>query len=620
MIVKRNISNKKNKDTSEEEKKLKKLLYWKKEFRKIIAESKKSSSSMSQKEIKNRFLTIEKVLATAEEEMIDINRGLYLGIAYELDSNSSPEPKPLYALWKNLNNHVGFKGTTRVGKTVNMQGHIDQCIAKGWDVIVLDPKGGERQEVLSGTAESCSKHNRANELMYFSPAFEDLSHKINTLYGKSNLEVASMIVDSISEPGMESFYLEVATRILLAETTAYEYLQAVSDPDGTTTAFLEREESRKYNDFVNSKSSDEYNLMQEDIIDRMHSLDEERKELEELPDIGFNRTLLTFRDLEMFCSYDGLTMLMKLVRDTPMNINLTYSESKMSKLKSEALRVLNSALKTDIAHFSKVSDTLGNRLLQLSIGPIGEMLCGTRINPLANRLKRKDKGVVAVIQSFPMKFKKAAEMFNKTFLGMLDSMMGTVGAEGRTLPRRLAIFIDEAGAVFFPGIESFFNRAGGLGISCFIYTQSDEDYKLVLGDTRANVIMDNVNTRGIMRQNFTLSAQNASEDIGRVSTYRTTAMISAGGGEGRYSTEIIEEYLCKPTDIQKLPMGEGILTHDGKNYYMEFPYRAKPAGAFRMPELESEKSQKLLIEFEEALDKQKEKEFADSIEFTGIAS
>lgn len=604
------------------EKKLKKLLYLKKEFKKIKAELDNEKSTIDKRELQQRFKIIEAAMVEAEYAMVDLKKGMYFGIGYKLGRDYSPIPIPVYAKWKGLNNHVGFKGTTRVGKTQNMLWHIEQCIANNFDVIVIDPKGGEKQEVLSSVAESCFKYNRPDELMYFSPAFEHLSQRINTLYGKSNIEIASMIVDSIAEPNMESFYLEVATRILLAITAAYEYLQAVSDPTGKITESLEIQELTNYFNFINQRSDESsyvYGLSHRfDIYDKLHKHQASKVELEELMNIGFNRTLITFRDLELYCSYSGLQFLEKLIVSMPIIKSKNYSDLKITKLRDEALRILRSALKTDETHFSKVSDTLGNRLLQLSIGPIGEMLCGTRINPLANRLMRKDKGVVAVIQPFPMKFKKSAEMFNKTFLGMLDSMMGTVAAEGRPLPRRIAMFIDEAGIIAYPGIQNFFNRAGGLGISCFVYTQTDEDYRLATTDSIADVIMSNVNTIGVMRQPLLKSAQEASEAIGTIYVHKTIAMVSSGGGDGRYSNDIKEEYLCSPKDIKQLPVGEGILTHDGVDYYMEFPYRKAPLGSFKMPELETERAQKFLVDYEVNLEMliEKEKHIQEELTFS----
>ena len=580
-----------------------KLLFWKKEFNKIIAELDNEESEISQEELFLRKQQIEDELEKAEFSMINTEKGLYLGIGYPLGDEVSPEPRPIYAKWSNLHNHLGVKGTTRVGKSKMMLGHIDQVIAKGWDVIIIDPKGGQEQEVLSSTAQSCFTHDRVDEMMYFSPAFEELSQKINAIYGQTNQEITSGIIEAISEPNMEEYYLIVGSRILLAITTSFEYLQAVTDPSGEFTRWLEEEEIYKYQEFMNSTANDKYNLKNKDLIDKLHTTDSTDKELNELKDIGFNRTLITYRDIEIFCSFQGLTNLLKIIEAIPLSKSELYSELKISNLKDEALRILKSALHSDEKHFAKVSDTLAVNLIQLSTGPVGELLCGTRINPLMNRLLRKDKGVVAVIQPFPMKFKKAATAFNKMLLGMVDSMMGTVGAEGRSLPRRLAIFIDEAGAIAYPGIQNFFNRAGGLGVTVFVYTQSDEDYIEAVGEPIGNVILDNINTPITMRQNLLKSCINAADDIGTIATQKTIAMISAGGAEGRYTTDTQEEYLCKPDDIKKLPVAEGILRHDGEIFYMEFPYKASPKGSFKMPELKSERSKKYLANFEYELEK-----------------
>lgn len=589
------------------EDRLKKLLFLKKEFKKIKKELENEDSIIPTSELMERYKVIETKMVEAEYAMVDINKGMYLGIGYKLGRDYNPQAEAVYAKWKGLNNHVGFKGTTRVGKTQNMLWHIEQCIAKGYDVIVIDPKGGEKQEVLSSVAESCFKYSRSEEIIYISPAFENLSQKINVLYGKTNIEIASDIVQSIADPTMESFYLDTITRILLAITTSFEYLQIVSDPSGKITESIETQELKNYVNFINQRvneSDETYGLShRSDIYDKLLTHQASQVELDELMNIGFNRTLITFRDLELYCSYEGLQYLEKLITSIPLIENTQYTNQKMYKLRDDSIRALRSALKTDPQHFAKVSDTLGNRLLQLSIGPIGEMLCGTRINPLANRLMREDKGVVAVIQPFPMKFKKSAEMFNKIFLGMLDSMMGTVAAEGRPLPRRIALFIDEAGIIVYPGIQNFFNRAGGLGISCFVYTQTDEDYKLGTTNSISDVILSNINTIGIMRQPLYKSAEEVSDSIGTIYVHKTVAMVSSGGGDGRYSNDIKEEKLATAKDIKQLPVGEGILTHDGVDYYMEFPYRKAPIGSFKMPELATEKSKRFLVDYEVKLEK-----------------
>jgi conjugal transfer pilus assembly protein TraD len=525
-----------------------------------LSQSGSSPIEISSDEIKDIEEAIYEEISKVHDHFIDISKGLYLGIGYDLESQVSSEslsPIPLYVPWKTLHSHMGFKGTTRVGKTQNMLSHIKQLIKRGDDVVVIDPKGGENQEVVSAICEFAYKSSRFEEILYFSPAFPKISQKVNILYGRSNLEISSMVIDAIAEPDIESFYLEISTRIILAITTAFEYLQKETDPDGEITRYLEAKERAKY--FSDAAYISSYSKSQ-------------CLQLEELSQKSFNRTLITFKELEHYCSYSGLEKLLHTVETIYQN---RKSQSGSQELYLDAKRVLNSSLKSDTRHFSKVSDTLANRLIQLSTGEIGQMLCGTRINPLVDRLVNRGAGVITIVQPFPMKFKRASYMFNRALLSMFNSILGEVGATGEMLPRRVNLFIDEAGTIVYPGIESFFNRAGGLGVSCFVYTQSDEDYKEALGETLSNVVLDNVNTKGIMRQNLYQSALNCANDIGMNYSYKTIAMISAGGEDGRYTSDIKDEYICTPSDIQALPVGEGIVISDGKKYYVEFPTISK---------------------------------------------
>lgn|GEM_PF-3481216 len=581
------------------------LLFWKKEYKKINKELAKTDwdeSQISITELQKRKLFVETKLDFCEKTMFKIDKGLYFGIAYDMADGNS-EAQPLIAKWSNLNNHVGVKGTTRVGKTVNMQSHIEQCIAKGMDVIVIDPKGGPKQDILSSVSESCYKAKRSEDFLYFSPAFPSISQRINVCYGLTNIELTGGIIESIKTPTMDTFYLETAEEILMAITSSFEYLQEVSDPTGKITRLLEQKEMKKYYAFLNNKQKEEYDFVDsydinEDLIEDYERNVFDEQLLLEFEENGFNRSLITFRELEYYSHYKTLRSLKTLVGVVEIDKSIKYRKD-VKGLRRDAIILLSSALSTEEKHFAKVSKTLTNRMTALSVGPIGELLCGVRINPLMNRLLRKDKGVVAVIQPFPMKFKKASDVFNKMILGMLDAMMGSVGAEGRALPRRIAIFIDEAGSIAYPGIENFFNRAGGLGITVFVYTQTEEDYKEAVGETLANVILDNVNTTITMKLNALESRVKAAEEIGSFKRMKTMAMISTGAGsEGRYTTDVEEAYICEPNDIKALPVGEGIVMHDGKSYYVEFPFRKPPVAAIKMPSLESELDKRFLSDFE----------------------
>ena len=589
------LDDKKNKQLTRDEV-FQSLLYWRKELKKLFSAP---SDSMSKEERNERLAYVEKMVRKAELLLYRPDEGLYLGIGYRLDSDK-PKPEPVYAKWKNLNNHFGTLGTTRVGKTKSMLSHIDQCIAAGMDVIIVDPKGGENQEVPSSVVESCARFDRSADLMYFSPAHPSISQKINVIYGQSNISIASDIISSIRTPTMEDFYLDVGERILLAITTSFEYIQSCVDPDGTLAFELQVEEFEKYREFIERKKPSPVDKTEmSDIVDRFSS----HIDIKWTENLFFNRDLINFRDLQKYSSYDGMVQLLSVVSAMPVPTEggKRYPIEKIKKLREEAISLLNSALATDKAHFSKVSDTLANRLIQLSIGPVGDLLCDVRINPLMNRLLDKKRGVVAILQPFPMKYKRASGVFGKMMLGMLNSMMGTVGAEGVGLPRRVAVFLDEASVIAYPGIEDFFARAGGLGVTVFMYTQTGSDIESAVGSVLSEVIRGNINTTSFMRlKNPKDAYEVASLDIGLEKKHKTQTMVSLGGDNGRYTTDVTEEYIADPSDILALPSGEAIVVHDGVKYYMVNPYMPDPVGVVKMPELEGENIRSVVEEIEYA--------------------
>jgi len=579
-------------------------LFWRKENKKITnILNGKSETKLSQKELEDRqkycFYEMEK----AEKALFDSKKGLYVGIAYDLNEDSNPKPYPLYIKWKALHSHMGVVGTTRVGKTQNMLSHIEQCIANDMNVIVVDPKGGQGQDVLSSVIESCYLYEKTKGFSYFSPAYPQISERINILYGQTNIEITSDIINSIKTPTTEAFYIEIGERILMGITTSLEYLQECSDPTGEITRELERIEMQKYHQFKNKNfdNVDADDIFKNDVVSEIYSNDINDIKIDEFVNFGFNRTLITYKDLAKLCSYQELLALKNLVEVVePPEVPHKH---KIETLREEALLILSKALSAKEEYFEKTANTLSIRLTLLSTGPIGELLCSIRINPLYNSLTNPERSSISVIQPFPMKFKGASVLFVKMLLGMLNSMMGTVGAEGNTLPRRIALFIDEAGSVMFPGIEDFFNRAGGLGISVFVYTQANEDYDNAVGSILSKIIDSNINNKIIMRTKSYETAELESKKIGTIQTHKTLTMISSGGHDGRFSSVIQEEYLCSPKVIYNLPVGEGIASHENGTSYVDFTFRNPPRGVVKMPKLKTEAAKRELANFARELEK-----------------
>ena len=565
----------------------------------------------------NSFLELEDALVSEESKMINPDRGLYKGIGINV-RDKSLKRIPMYLKYSNLNNHVGYTGTTRVGKTKNMISDVDQLINKGWDVIVFDPKGGEDQEILTEVIQSCMKAGRAEDFKYISPAFPIESEHVNLLYGMGDDEIASMIktfAESISDDG---FFTSVVYENTLAVLKAFTFIQAATDPNGKYTEKLEKEELEKYiklkvlkdvntESVIESQWDNTLNPNELALLSQKKTNNISGDGINSIPSVSLylNRSMITFKILSNYTTFQAIDKLRETLKN---KISLPPFESigrekyiKIKLLKEEAISILDKVLSTDETNFSKISKTHSVLLSQLVYGDIGEVFSGTGINPIANRLLSDKKGLVCVMQSYPMRYKTVSNISVMAVLKSIESLMGLVGTSGRKGKRRLAICIDEAGAVMYKGIEDLFNKAGGLGVTMMVYTQSYEDYALTLGDTNANVIIDNVNTIIIMRMNHPASCKRAAEMIGSVRKHISMYMGSGDTGS-RFSVGNEDEDVSLPEDIRTQLIGSGYMIHNGETFIVDFPYmKGLENYPINMPTLDNEKSRRYLSLLEEDL-------------------
>lgn len=561
---------------------------------------------------KATFKKIEDNLVYFESKMIDLERGLYKGIAIDVRDKSYTR-FPLYLKWANIKNHLGYTGTTRVGKTKNMIVDAQQLTKKGYDVIIVDPKGGEGQEILTETIQMSMDSKRTNDFKYLSPAFPKESELVNLLYGLEDEEIANMITTfAKSVGGDDGFFISVVYENTLAVVKTLTYIEAATDPSGEHTKELEKQELEKYILLKNYKdikiklSKDRWNNVSEP--NQLHlSSKEEVEGLEfvlkaPVMNLYQNRSMVTLKTLSKYTTYKSIQNLKTTVETLIAMPSIEevgherYTE--LLLMKEEAISILEKVLSADEINFSKISKTHSVLLSQLVYGDIGKVFSGIGINPIANRLLSKEQGLICVMQPFPMKYKTIANMSVMAMLKMLESMLGLVGTSGRGLARPLVIMIDEAGSVVYKGIEDLFNKAAGLGATLIVYTQSPEDYSLALDDTNSNVIMDNVNTPITMRMNHLSSCQRAAEALGSVRKHQSMYMATDGGG-GRFSIGNEDEPVAIAEDISSLPIAMGYMRHDEKTYLVDFPYvKGLESYPIRMPELSSEIKRRSIAQYE----------------------
>jgi type IV secretory pathway TraG/TraD family ATPase VirD4 len=106
--------------------------------------------------------------------------------------------------------HVGCFGTTRVGKTRLMENLIEQDIAKGYSVVVFDPKGDA--ELFSRMVQVAAQTNRLDELLMITPIFPDYSTRLNPLASYyMQEELVNHIVSGIK--AKEDYFIAIATEV-----------------------------------------------------------------------------------------------------------------------------------------------------------------------------------------------------------------------------------------------------------------------------------------------------------------------------------------------------------------------------------------------------------------------
>lgn len=532
-----------------------------------------------------------------EKDFFNIRKGVYLGIGVDLENIDLTMPMQItYIPWQHWENHAEVMGTTRYGKTYLLALIAYQMILKGWDIVLIDPKGGKKQELLSWMIQFAMECGREEDVFFFNPAYTKVCTLLNPLFGMSNSEIAS-VVSLLSEGDGEKkddFFSSISFVVVLGITTALEYLQMTFDPTGEKTRELEKEELMRYYDLTEMKGSKLESFEKETKIaapDASMRMITERTNFStniKRGDLTFNRTLITFRELEYYANHDNLKALHDFVQSTPPPSRDAYSEEdfrKVLSLRDEATRLLGQIAVLG-EFYLKISMSLTALLAKLSTGEIGELFCTVRINPLLNRVYREDKGLIAIVQPAPLKFQKTSDMVNKVFIKMFESLFGTVSVTGRGFHRRIGFLIDEAKVALFRGIEEIYNKAGGMGMTIIAFMQSEKDRILKVGDVISEIISDNTNTKIYLKVNNFASKENIVKDFGTRRVHKRNTMGTDIGSKTMVTTE--EEYLITTNSIDKLQKGQAFVSTYGKKYLVKFPFILPPEGEIVMPAIKEE--------------------------------
>lgn len=561
---------------------------------------KKNNISEKEKQsLKKEKKKIFKVLCEQELKLVDVSKGIFWGVGVDL--KTLEDIVPVYQEWKKLHNHYFVYGTSQVGKSRALANHARQMILNNWNLIVVDPKGGENQEILSWIVEFAGEALRPEDLFYIAPVYSDFTDCINPVYSLGNEEIASM-VQLLCMGGASAtandFFADFSYKVVSAILYALEFLETVTDPDGEIAKERINTELINYYQMMELKSKktakyDKLNrIITPDVATRMnlkHLKDRDNKKLVNELDFAFDRQLVTFKELAYYSNFTNLQKLIATMNIMPIPNNITNDvKSRLYYLKNQSVLLMRDLEIMDKNFFEKVSTSLTTLLTQLATGKIGQLFCTVKINPLVNRLFREDKGLICVVQPAPLKFQKVSEMVLKIILKMFESVFGVIGSSGRGMTRRVGLLIDEAKSVMYPGIEELYNKSAQLGMTIGGYTQSRGDIQYKLGDKLAEVVEDCVNTTLTLRTN---SSKARDYIAGSYGTQRVHSYTYAGESSltaGRMMMTSNDEDLVKAHHLKERGIGKAYYHHADKLFDIELPFQRDPYGAMVMPRLREE--------------------------------
>lgn len=366
---------------------------------------------------------------------------LYAGSGYLVkELVGKPTIEPVIIDKSAKRGHFSIQGTTSVGKSTLMLLFVRQNLAAKENVIVIDPKGGENQEVLSTIIESAYDNDMLQHFLYYSLSYPELSDQLNPLFGMSHEERASLLSVIASMGNSEQFFSDIVYQVTYAISLAFEVVELSDDPMGVKAAKISTEELKKYNSWKRSSgySREKIHESKEIFIPDAIDLSFLIPRSPEFKSLTY-ASLMTFKDISEYSSYEKLKYLRLLVASTSFDFDLRESNQEKYEdylsAKKLAIAELDRVLSNPQEFFTKISASLSTLLTQLSTGPMGKIFCTLRINPLAMRLfdktspleknrstQEKKSSLSLIIDEFSLNYTISEDEIKKAIINSLKNM------------------------------------------------------------------------------------------------------------------------------------------------------------------------------------------------------
>jgi len=155
------------------------------------------------------------------------------------------------------------------------------------------------------------------------------------------------------------------------------------------------------------------------------------------------------------------------------------------------------------------------------------------------------------------------------FLSMITTVFcDAVMRLGEDINRRIVAIIDEGGAVSkIAKLNDILTRGAKYGLSTIFCVQNISQLRAIYGDHEANILLGNFNSLLIGRLPDAVSAEWASDTIGKVyRKVKSTSTNTGGHSSGSESTHEELRYQILPLQIQHLPNLQGILIYSSLGF------------------------------------------------------
>ena len=347
-------------------------------------------------------------------------------------------PIPLVLLDKLRKLHTLVCGATRSGKTRVLMADVVRAIFKGWNTIVLDPKGD--QFMFAAMVEAALESRRLKDLMLIDLADPEISIGFNPFSDYFHLqEIAEHLVAAIKQ-GKEPFFREQAYKTALFALQTHDYL--------------------------------------------------ERK-------AGRGPQRYTVSTLQEICSYDWIKKHIEVLE----NVSAVDPEARNLLLLGRSLSELDRRkFEEVVSSLSNVLVRVGEGVVREIIedprpNPVFERLWNDQ-----GVILYVFTGAMVTQEGAEMLSRLILSSL-RSFVGRVYRFKGGENAspEERKLGRPLLLVVDEAQNAIFPGFELFLDKAGGVNCYFTLAVQTPANFVEALGETLARVVLGNLGLQIFLR-------------------------------------------------------------------------------------------------------------------------